>query len=129
VRTIVRFQVGERRFGVPVERVAEVRSAQDLTPLPAPRPGVAGLMRRGADTITVLQMSDVAGGHVMVVEGDALTFGLLVGEVTGVQKVEDTAIGPPPAGQGGALVNGVIADGDDLVLLLDVVALGEGLAS
>ena len=128
MKTIVRFTVGAASFAAPVERISEVRSAGDLTPLPEPREGVAGLILRAGATISVLSMFGATGRHVVVIDADALTFGLLVEEVTGVQQIDDAAIRPPPAGQHRALVEGVVTDGDELVLLLDVGALAARLS-
>jgi chemotaxis signal transduction protein len=58
-----------------------------------------------------------------VVDDSNLTFGLLVDEVTAVMRVEDDRIGPPPQGQAGGTVAGVIHDDGELVLVLDAVAL------
>ncbi|HEX2699728.1 MAG TPA: chemotaxis protein CheW [Acidimicrobiales bacterium] len=125
--TIVRFRVGDAPYAMPVERISEVRSARDLTPLPDPRDGVAGLMRRGDSTITVLTMSERAGRHVIVIDSGAAEFALLVDEVTGVHRVDDASVRPSPAGQRHGVVGGVVADGAELVFLLDVSALARRL--
>ena len=121
--TIVRFRTSRGYYAVPVELVSEVRSAAGLTPLPAPRPGVAGLMRRGDEALPVLAILDSSGRHVVVIDKGPLSFGLLVDEVTGVHQVDETLIGAPPPGQDRVLVSGVVNDEDGLVLLLDVDAL------
>ena len=127
--TIVRFRVGDAPYALPVERICEVRSARDLRPLPDPREGVAGLMRRGDDTITVLSMSEHMGHHVIVIDDGAAAFALLVDEVTGVQRVDDGSVRPSPAGQKQGVVGGVVADGGELVFLLDVAALARRLTA
>lgn len=129
MRTIVRFRSATRTYALPVENVAEVRSAGDLTPLPAPRAGVAGVVPRAGGALTVLSALGESGSHVIVIEQDRDAFGLLVDEVTEVTRVEDDVIGPPPAGQGGTAVSGVMHDGDDLVLVLDPIALHRTLSS
>jgi chemotaxis signal transduction protein len=123
MKTIVRFRAPAGEYALPVEHVNEVRSSADLTALPEPRPGVAGLMRRGDDAITVLSVLGEPGDHIIVLEDGGLTFGLLVEEVTGVQEIQDAEIGPPPPGQDRATVSGVLAADEGLVLLLDCAAL------
>ena len=71
----VRFRAPAGEYALPVEHVNEVRSSADLTALPEPRAGVAGLMRRGDDAITVLSVLGEPGDHVIVMEDDGLTFG------------------------------------------------------
>ena len=119
----MRFRAAETAYALPVEHVAEVRSAADVTSLPAPRAGVAGLVARADGALTVLSVLGHTGEHVIVVDEGALTFGLLVDEVTEVVRVEDDVIGPPPQGQAGGTVAGVIHDDGELVLLLDAAAL------
>ena len=123
MKTVVRFRAPEGEYALPVENVNEVRSSADLTSLPEPRAGVAGLMRRGDDAITVLSVLGEPGDHVIVLEDGGLTFGLLVEQVTGVHEVQDEEIGPPPPGQDRATVSGVLAGDEGLVLLLDCAAL------
>ena len=123
MRTLVRFRSSDTGYALPVEQVTEVRSASDMTPLPTPRPGVAGLVPRRESALTVLSVLGEGGGHVIVVDDGTLTFGLLVDEVTGVVRVDDDVIGPPPEGQAGTTVAGVIPEDGDLVLLLDAGAL------
>lgn len=127
--TIVRFRADHRQYAVPVEHVTEVRSASDLTPLPESRAGVAGLMRRGDDAITVLSVVGDhrdAGEHIIVIDEGGLTFGLLVDQVTGVHVVADDQIGPVPPGQDRETVVGVLTPrdaSDEIVLVLDCAAL------
>jgi chemotaxis signal transduction protein len=124
MRTIVRFRTAEADYAIPVEEVREVRSATGLAPLPAPLPGVAGLMHRGDNgALPVLAILGALGRHVVVIEKDPHSFGLLVEEVTGVLQVDDAQIGAPPPGQLRPLVSGVLNDEGGLVLLLDVDAL------
>ena len=123
----MQFRSANATYALPVEHVTEVRSAADVRPLPAPRPGVAGIVPRADGALTVLSVLGEAGTHVIVVDDANLTFGLLVEEVTAVVRVEDDRIGPPPQGQAGTAVAGVIHDEGELVLVLDALALRETL--
>ena len=123
MRTIVRFRTPSGDYALPVERVIEVRPAADLMPLPAPRAGVAGVMPRGGDVMTVLSIEGETGSHVVVIDEDGVVFGLLVDEVTGVHRIDDEAVGPPPHGQERGVVAGVVVDAGGMVLVLDTAAL------
>lgn len=124
MRTIVRFRASDADYALPVEDVTEVRSAAELTPLPAPRPGVAGLMTHGGDALPVLSVLGELGHHVLVMSTGDERFGLLVDEVVGVERIDDELVGPPPRGQVRDNVTGVIVDESGLVLLLDSAAIG-----
>jgi len=129
MRTIVRFRTADGVYAVPVEQVSEVRSAAGLAPLPAPLPGVAGLMPRTGGALPVLTVLGSLGHHVVIVENGRLSFGLLVEEVTGVLRVDEAQIGEPPPGQHQQLVSGVIISEQGMVMLLDVDALAGKLTS
>lgn len=119
----MRFRCSDTSYALFVEQVTEIRSAADMTPLPVPRAGVAGLVPRVDDSLTVLSVLGDSGSHVVVVDDSTVTFGLLVDEVTEVARVDESAIGPPPHGQAEGVVSGVLHDEGELVLLLDAAAL------
>ncbi len=128
MRTLVRFRTGTHAYAVAVERVREVRTGEGLMELPAARPDVAGLLRDNGDALTVLTAlgSSRDSDKVLLLTGADRTFGLLVEEVTGVVTVKGD-IGPPPAGQDDGVISGVFSTDDELVLVVDVDALGKRL--
>ena len=123
MKSIVCFRTPAGYYGIPVEQVFEIRGAEGLRPLPAPRPGVAGLLAIGEDSLSVLSVLGSDGGHVVVVEDGEVRFGLLVEEVTGIEKVDEATINPPPNGQDRAVVAGVINNTGGLILMLDLAVL------
>jgi len=123
MNSVVRFRTGEGDFAVAVEHVREVRTAVGLKPIPSSGPGVAGMLAVGDQGLTVLSALGQAGGYVLVLEGPGNPFGLLVEEVTGVVSIDERRVGPPPAGHIGALIAGVIAFPNELVLLIDPTPL------
>jgi len=127
--TVVRFRASSGDYAVPVEHVKEVRSAAELTALPEPKDGVAGLMRRDDEALSVLSMLAPEGGHIVVLSLDEFAFGLLVEEVVGVHALQPGQLGPPPSGQDRLVVSGVFHDDETLVLVLDVAALAAKLSS
>ncbi|MBV8949616.1 MAG: chemotaxis protein CheW [Actinobacteria bacterium] len=124
--TLIYFRVRDGEYAIPVEHVREVRSADAVVPLPGARADVAGLLRAGAEALTVLAPLGDGGNHVLLVGTRDRTFGLLVGEVTQVAAAP-AEIGPPPHGQDDDLVAGVITRADGLVLLVDVDVLEQRL--
>ncbi len=124
--TVVSFRSGGQDWAVALERVQRVLGARGLLPLPDPRPGVAGLLHRDGDTVTVVSPLGAEPGQVLVLDGDGATIGLLVDEVVGIERVAQEAAGPPP-GQRSPLVAGVL-EGTRPLLLLDVGALTGWLA-
>jgi chemotaxis signal transduction protein len=124
--TVVSFRAGGRDWAVAIDRVQQVLGARSLLPLPDPKPGVAGLLYRDGQTVTVVSPLDAARGQVLVLEGGGTTIGLLVDEVVGIERVQEDG-GAPPAGQRWPLVAGVLA-GPKPLLLVDVAALTGWLA-
>lgn len=122
MKTIVRFRTGRGEYALPVEQVSEVRRATDLTLLPAAQPGVAGIIRRGDEVVTVLSVLGDSGDHVVVIDEGGQVFGLLVDEVTGVHRIDEADVGPAPGGHDGAVAGAIIGD-DGVVLMLDAAAL------
>lgn len=123
MRSVVRFRTHDGEYAVPVEHAREVLASVGLTPLPAPRPGVAGLLERDGVAITVL--SALGGGreHVLVLDAGDRPFGLLVEEVMGVDPIEEAMLAPPPSGQEDPVISGVLDTGKGIVLLVDVANL------
>ena len=126
-RTLVGFRTSDGHYAVPVEHTREVRAAGGIVPLPAPRPGVVGLLQRGDDALPVLDALGQGSKHVLVLEAGGQPFGLLVEEVSGVVTVGDTEVGPPPPGQEDAVITGVVSLGESLLLLVDADALAAAL--
>jgi chemotaxis signal transduction protein len=126
--TVVSFRAGGQDWAVDLERVRQVVGAGGLLALPDPRPGVAGLLHRDGDTVTVVSPLGAGRGQVLVLDGDGDGdgVGLLVDEVVGIERVPQAPAGPP-SGQRSPLVAGVLA-GTRPLLLLDVGALTGWLA-
>lgn len=129
MRTVVRFRTGGGDYAVPVEHARGVRDATGLRTLPAPLPGVAGVLPGEAAALTVLDVLGCGGRHVLVLDPGGGEFGLLVDAVTAVSDVAEDAVGPAPAGQEGQLVSAVISVPGGLVLLVDPGVIAGRLAS
>lgn len=120
--TMVCFQSAGTAYCMPVQATRAVRRTSGMVALPAPGPDIAGILP-GEPPLTVISALGASGTQVLVIEADEKTFGLLVEAVTGLRKITDTDISPPPAGQSRSLVCGTIDAGDQLVLVTDPNAL------
>lgn len=110
-------------LGVPVGSTRSIVDHEPLTPLPAPRPGVAGVLHADAEALVVLDLLGAGGAHILVLEHEGRRFGLLVEEVTDVLRIPaDTVAGPPP-GQQEALITATARTASGTILLVDVAAL------
>jgi chemotaxis signal transduction protein len=119
--TLVHFKTATGEWAVPIDRVGEVRLAEGITPLPVPKRGIAGVIRHDDEILPVLSLLGDGAGHVIVLEGGGEVFGLLAETAIGILRADETTLAPPPAGQEGPVVTGVIRqDGGRMVLLLDV---------
>lgn len=128
-RTLVLFRTASGRYALPVEQVREVREARGLREVPRALPGVVGLLvdRDAERTVTVVEALGAGSEHVLVLEEPRGAFGLRVGPVDGLVRVDAEAVGPPPDGQAEDAVVGVVRLGGDLVLLVDAARLGRAL--
>ncbi|MBV8959637.1 MAG: chemotaxis protein CheW [Actinobacteria bacterium] len=129
MRSLVRFRTGDGDYAVPVEHTREVRTSSGMVPLPASAAGVAGLLQRDDEPLTVVSTLGPGRDHVLVLDAGTGPFGLLVEEVAGVVNVDDADVGPAPAGQNGGLVTGVVNLAGVMVLLVDPARVGAPLGA
>ena len=120
--TMVCFQAGGAAYCLPLEATRSVCRADALIPLPDPAVDIAGIIP-GDPPLTVISPLQRDGRHILVIEADDKTFGLLVDLVTGLQRFDDGAIRPAPQGQGRPLVSGTLDCDDHLVFVADPLAL------
>ena len=67
----------------------------------------------------VLSVLGTGGDRLLVLDVDGRSFGLLVEEVSGVAEIDERRVGPPPEGQAGTLVTGVLHSDQDIALVID----------
>jgi chemotaxis signal transduction protein len=94
--------------------------------LPDPAVDVAGIIP-GDPPLTVISPLRSNGTHVLVIEADGKTFGLLVDAVTGLRRIDDADIRPAPQGQDRPLISGTLDTGGSLVLVADPSVLARQL--
>ncbi len=127
VRSVVRFRTADGEFAVDVDHAREVRTTVGMLPIPSPGPHVVGFLPHGEGTITVVAPLGAGRDRVLVLDPDGVPFGLHVVDVSGVVAVDEATLQPPPAGQTGDLVSGVISGDGGVVLLVDARAVARTL--
>ncbi len=120
--TMVCFRTSGTAYCLPVEEIRAVRETSGMVMLPDPQRDVAGLLP-GHPPLTVLSTLGAQGSHVLVLDVAGKSFGLLVDEVTGLQRVDDDDIRHTPDGQAHALVSGTVQTADRLMLIVDTGTL------
>jgi chemotaxis signal transduction protein len=123
---MVYFEAAGARYCLPVQVTRSVRIADDMIALPDPAVDVAGIIP-GDPPLTVISPLQSNGTHVLVIEADGKTFGLLVDAVTGLRRIDDADIRPAPQGQGRPLISGTLDTGGSLVLVADPSVLARQL--
>jgi purine-binding chemotaxis protein CheW len=123
MRPMVRFRAQGGDYAVPVQDVRQVRVTDHLCLIPSGRAGVAGLIKEGDLAMPVLSALGSGGDRMLVLDVDGRRFGLLVDEVSGVADVDEQRLGPPPEGQDGTLITGVLDLGQEMALVIDAGVL------
>ena len=131
------FQVAAGRYAVPLTPVAQVLRCENLVPLPASPPFIAGLLNLGGEVVPVLNLRSLFGldpaeptrrSRVLIAEHNGRKHGLLVDGVNELLALEASSIATVGAGAGGPkaeLTAGVAKVRDSLVFILDLPRLLE----
>lgn len=129
-RQIVVFDLGKERYGVNIESVQEVVSAQEITPLPGTPAYVVGVTNLRGTVVPVVNLrqrlelpADGAGDQncIMVVNLGGSMVGCVVDKVDEVRTVPLDAISPPVTiGYRSECVDGIARVADTLIILIDL---------
>jgi len=120
--TMVCFEAAGSSYCVPLQAARSVRTTDDLVTLPDPAADVIGMLP-GDPPLTVISPLRSEGKHILVMEADHKSFGLLVDVVTGLERFDDADIRPAPDGQDRTLVSGTLETDGRFVLVADPSAL------
>ncbi len=127
---VLRFTLGDARYGVTIDRVVEVAPRVLITPLPGvpdfveglfsyrQRPCVAVSLRR---RLGHPERTPALDEHIVVVKGRRRLLGFIVDRVHGDEVVSDHAIEVPT--ETSRHITGVVALPDGLLLIQDVDAM------
>lgn len=129
------FRVGSEEYGVPIDRVQEIRSWQPVTRLPNAPPKVLGIVNLRGVVIPVFDMRSCFGleptapGKSNVVIITAVhedTIGMLVDTVSDIVDVDAAQIQPAPSLSEAAIeesISGIVTVDDRMLILLDIEQL------
>ena len=120
--TMVCFTAAGTAYCLPVRATRSVGTTEGMVELPDPAPEVSGILP-GDPSLTVISPLGATGTRILVLEVGDKTFGLLVDEVTGLQRIDDADIRPSPRGQDRSLIAGTLDNAGQLVLVADATAL------
>lgn len=128
---LLSFQLGAEEYAVMVDDVREVLKLRELTDVPNTPEYILGVTSLRGTMLTVIDLGRRLGlapgvrderTRIIVTSPDEEDVGLLVDRVTGVLKIMDEAIKPPPENveQGVEFLRGIVRKDDRLVILLDL---------
>src|SRR5512146_2120187 len=129
---LLSFQLGAEEYAVMVDDVREVLKLRELTDVPNTPEYILGVTSLRGTMLTVIDLGLRLGlapgvrderARIIVASPDEEDVGLLVDRVTGVLKIMDEAIKPPPENveQGAEFLRGIVRKDDRLVILLDLI--------
>ncbi len=127
---ILRFTLGDARYGVAIDRVVEVAPRVVITPLPDVPDFVEGLFsyrRRACVAVSLRRRlghptrAPALDDHIVVVQGKRRLLGFVVDRVHGDEVIADHEIERPT--EGSQQIKGVVALGDGMLLIQDVDAM------
>lgn len=84
---LVRFRTHADEFTIVVEDVREVRPTSETAPLPGAHAGVAGVVRRQGEALTMLETLGKGGSAVLILESESRRFGLRVEEIVDIDAL------------------------------------------
>jgi purine-binding chemotaxis protein CheW len=128
---LLTFRLGAEEYAVMVDDVREVLKLRDLTEVPNTPEYILGVTSLRGTMLTVIDLGRRLGlapgvrderARIVVASPDEEDVGLLVDRVTGVLKIRDEEIKPPPENveQGAEFLRGIVRKDDRLVILLDL---------
>jgi purine-binding chemotaxis protein CheW len=104
---LISFRLGEEEFGVEIEYVKEILKITPMTPIPKAPPYLLGMMNLRGTILPVLDPKSrlklpsgpgiTEKARILVLLISDLLSGLVVDEVSEVQRIDASAIEPPPA--------------------------------
>ena len=129
---ILSFRLGGEEYAVMVESVREVLKRRELTMVPNTPDYITGVISLRGTMLPVIDLCIRLGitpgvrdekSRFVVVSPDEEDVGLIVDRVTGVHKIRENEIKPPPENieHGGELLRGIVRKDDKLFIVLDLL--------
>ena len=128
---ILSFRLGGEEYAVMVESVREVLKRRELTMVPNTPNYIPGVISLRGTMLPVIDLCIRLGitpgdrdekSRIIVVSPDEEDVGLIVDRVTGVHRIREDEIKPPPENieHGGELLRGIVRKNEKLYIVLDL---------
>lgn len=124
------FRLGEENFAVEIEKVFEVFNPARVFPVPELEKFITGVINVRGKVVPVVDLRIRFGitprpgkERTVLTRTKLETLGLLVDDVMGIMEFDPKEITKPPAifrGLSSKSLNGLLRDGDDVILILNL---------
>jgi len=129
VQQYIGFQLNSNEYMIPILKVREIITMPSITVLPQLPPYIKGVTNLRGTVIPIVNLKSLVGSEdngdagktVIVVSAGKITFGIIVDEITGVVKVDESNIEQPDQiiSNNAGLLEGVAKIENRLVVLLN----------
>ncbi len=129
---IIAFQLKDKEYAIPVEKVRSIEKIQHITRVPGVAPYIKGVINLRGLVTPIIDLRNRFGiedtdysehSRIIIAVLDQLEVGLIVDAANDVLDIQIAAIEPPPEIIGGTeaeYINGVVKAGKRLLILLDL---------
>ncbi len=129
-KQLITFEIADKRLGVDIMAIREIRAWTPPTPIPHAPAFVRGIVNLRGTVLPVVDLSDRLGWDaiapsprhvIIVIQIGEQMHGLVVDSVNDIVTIEPAALQPPPdLGGSSRHLSGLIAVDDRMVMVLDL---------
>ena len=127
---VLEFVINGNHYGINVEKVREILTYQEITPIPNSHPCIEGIFMPRGEIITVIDLfqalgfsnNDKSNNFLIVTNFNNLNIAFDVQAVLGINRVSWSEVVKPDAtvsGPGSGVATGIIKNRDNLMIILD----------
>lgn len=127
---VLEFVINGNHYGINVEKVREILTYQEITPIPNSHPCIEGIFMPRGEIITVIDLfqalgfsnNDKSNNFLIVTNFNNLNIAFDVQAVLGINRVSWSEVVKPDAtvsGPGSGVATGIIKNRDNLLIILD----------
>lgn len=127
---ILEFVINGNHYGINVEKVREILTFQEITPVPNSHPHIEGIFMPRGEIITVIDLIQALGfdninntnNFLIVTNFNNLNIAFDVQSVLGIQRISWSEVVKPDktvSGPGVGVATGIIKNKDNLIIILD----------
>ncbi|MGN0151012.1 MAG: chemotaxis protein [Wujia sp.] len=135
---VLEFVINGNHYGINVEKVREILTYTEITPVPNSHPCIEGIFMPRGDIITVIDLFQALGfenndrknNFLIVTNFNNLNIAFDVQTVLGINRVSWSDVVKPDAtvsGPGTGVATGIIKNRDNLLIILDFERIVEGI--